>query len=65
MIVSRVKYYMENKDVSINNVTEKNGLPDATILRARRERIVQYRLETLQTIAFFPGCTVKDLFKEQ
>lgn len=64
MIVSRVKDLMINKDVSIRKMAEKTGLSDATILRARREQIVQCRLETLQTIADFLECRVKDLFEE-
>jgi hypothetical protein len=65
MLKSNVKKIMEEKGITIRSMIEKTGLADVTILRARREQIVQCRLETLERIANCLGCKVKDLFEEE
>ena len=64
MITSNVKKIMEEKRVTIRAMIEKTGLADVTILRARRGRIAQCKLETLETIANYLNCKIKDLFDE-
>jgi hypothetical protein len=65
MLTSNVKRIMEEKGITIRGLIEKTRLADVTILRARREQIVQCRLTTLQIIAEGLGCKVKDLFDEE
>ena len=64
MITSNVKKLMDDKGVTIRGMVALSGLSDKTILRARGEHIVECRLYTLQTIANFLECKVKDLFEE-
>lgn len=64
MITSNVKKIMDAKGIRIRALVALSGLSDKTILRARNEHIVECRLYTLQTIAKFLGCSVKDLFDE-
>ena len=64
MITSNVKRLMEEKGITIRKMVELTGLADVTILRSRREAIVQCRLSTLETIALCLKCKVKDLFEE-
>ena len=64
MITSNVRKIMENNKVTIREMVEQTGLSDNTILRARCEQINQCRFYTLETIANFLGCKVKDLFDE-
>jgi DNA-binding Xre family transcriptional regulator len=64
MLTSNVKKIMENKGVTIRKMVEQTGLADKTILRARCEQISQCRIYTLETIAAFLDCKVKDLFDE-
>jgi DNA-binding Xre family transcriptional regulator len=64
MITSNIRKIMENKGVTIRNMVEQTGLADKTILRARCEQINQCRVYTLETIADFLDCKVKDLFDE-
>lgn len=64
MITSNVKKIMDEKGIRIRKLVVISGLADKTILRARNEHIVECRLRTLQTIAEFLGCSVKDLFDE-
>jgi len=65
MIVSNVKKMMEDKNVTIRQMMAGTGLSDKTILRARCEQINQCRLYTLESIAVFLECKLKDLFEEQ
>lgn len=65
MILSKVKTLMDEKGMTIRALVSLSGLSDKTILRARSERIIECRLYTLQSIAKFLGCTVKDLFDEE
>jgi len=64
MLTSNVKKLMEEKGVTIRMMVAKTGLADVTILRARREQIIQCRLVTLESIAKCLGCKIKDLFDE-
>ena len=64
MITSNVKKIMNNKGVTIRKMVEHTGLADKTILRARCEQINQCRVYTLEIIADFLNCKVKDLFNE-
>lgn len=64
MITSNVKKLMEEQSITIRKMMEETGLADVTILRARRELIIQCRLSTLEIIAKCLGCSVKDLFDE-
>ena len=65
MIRSNVKKIMEEKGVTIRGMVEVTGLADVTILRARKPMIAKCRLETLEIMANFLGCTIKDLFDEE
>ena len=64
MITSNVKKIMDDKGVTIRGLVALSGLSDKTILRARSEHIIECRLYTLQTIAKFLECNIKDLFEE-
>jgi len=64
MIISNIKKMMKEKNVTIRQMMAGTGLSDKTILRARCEQINQCRLYTLETIAEFLGCKLKDLFEE-
>lgn len=65
MITSNVKKIMEDKEVTIRKMVEVTGLSDTTILRARCGQINLCRLNTLEVIAGFLECSVKDLFDEE
>lgn len=64
MVKSNVKELMEAKGITIRKMVTMTQLADVTILRARREQILQCRLETLETIAKCLDCKIKDLFDE-
>lgn len=64
MLTSNIKALMEEKKVTIREMMEKTGLSGETITRARKEQISLCRLTTLETIAKYLGCKVKDLFEE-
>ena len=64
MITSNVRKIMENKGITIREMVEQTGLADKTILRARCRQINQCRVYTLEMIADFLDCKVKDLFNE-
>jgi DNA-binding Xre family transcriptional regulator len=55
---------MEEKGISVRAMVAGAGLSDKTILRARCSRINECRVYTLEAIAMFLGCKVKDLFEE-
>jgi len=55
---------MEDRGVTIRMMVAGTGISDKTILRARCERINECRVYTLEAIAAFLGCKVKDLFDE-
>jgi len=65
MITSNIKKIMEKKGVTIRKMVQDTRLADVTILRARREQISQGRLCTLEVMAEYLGCTIKDLFEEE
>ena len=65
MITSNVKKIMKDKGVTIRKMVAETGLSDTTILRTRCEQINLCRLNTLETIANFLECKVKDLFNEE
>ena len=64
MITSNVRKIMEDKGVTIRTMVARTGISDKTILRARCERINECRVYTLEAIAEFLECKVKDLFDE-
>lgn len=64
MITSNIRKIMEEKGVTIRAMIQGTGLADMTIHRARREQISQCRLCTLEVIAKYLGCAIKDLFEE-
>jgi len=64
MIVSNVRKMMEDKGITIRDMVAKTGISDKTILRARCSRINECRLYTLEAMASFLECKVKDLFEE-
>ena len=64
MITSNIRKMMEDKGVTIRDMVAKTGLSDKTILRARCSRINECRVYTLEAIANFLDCKVKDLFDE-
>lgn len=65
MIQSNIKKLMENKGITLRDLMEKTGLSNETILRARGDKILKCRLETLVAIAAALGCGVKTLFDEK
>jgi len=64
MITSNIKQIMEAQHVSIRTMVYDTGLSNMTILRARSTQISQCRLCTLDVIAKYLKCRVKDLFEE-
>ncbi|CAK7071201.1 MAG: hypothetical protein DELT_01893 [Desulfovibrio sp.] len=64
MVVSRLKQLMETNGVTLRDLMAKTGLSNETVLRARSEKIVKCRLETLVTIAAALQCKTKDLYDE-
>lgn len=64
MITSNLKNIMKEKKVSIRVMVQNTGLSNMTILKARRAQISQCRLCTLEIIAEYLGCKIKDLFEE-
>ena len=64
MLTSNVKRIMKEKGVTIRAMNEATGLSFETITRARKEHINLCRLNTLEAIAKYLGCKVKDLFEE-
>ncbi len=64
MITSNLKQMMEEKKISIRTMVYATGLSNMTILRARGKGIHQCRLCTLEVMAAYLGCKVKDLFDE-
>ena len=65
MITSNIKKIMEKKGVTIRKMVQETRLADVTILRARREQISQCRLCTLEVMAEYLDCKIKDLFEEE
>lgn len=64
MITSNLKKIMEDKRITIRKMIQDTGLSDMTILRARRKQISQCRLCTLEIMATYLECKIKDLFEE-
>lgn len=64
MITSNIKPLMEERKISIRTMVRDTGISNMTILRARRNEINQCRLCTLEVIAGYLECRVKDLFEE-
>jgi len=64
MIVSNTKKIMEEKKVTIRQMVRDIGVSNTTIQRARCSEITLCRLYTLEAIAGYLGCKVKDLFDE-
>lgn len=65
MITSNLKRLMEERKISIRTLVYETGISNMTILRARKDGIAQCRLSTLEVIADYLGCRVKDLFDER
>lgn len=65
MITSNLKKIMEEKKISIRTMVYDTGISNMTILRARRDGIIQCRLHTLEIIAKYLGCKTKDLYEER
>ena len=65
MLTSNVKRIMQEKGVTIRAMSESTGLSLETISRARKEHISLCRLNTLEIIASYLRCKVKDLFEEE
>ncbi len=64
MVKSNVRELMEKQGVTLRKMVALTRLSDVTIMRARREHIIQCRLSTLETLAKSLGCSIKDLFDE-
>lgn len=64
MIKSRIKEQMEAKGVSVLALSLDTGLATETITRARDDRILYCKLQTLEVIANALGLKIKDLFSE-
>jgi DNA-binding Xre family transcriptional regulator len=64
MLTSNVKRIMGEKKVTIRAMNEATGLSFETISRARKDQINLCRLNTLEAMAGYLGCKVKDLFDE-
>lgn len=65
MIISNIKSLMEERGVTVRELEEKTGISNRTIMRARCGDIAKCRLYTLQAIADYLSCNIKDLFEEQ
>lgn len=64
MLTSNVRKIMEERNVTIRAMGAKTGLSGETITRARGQEIIQCRLATLEIIATYLDCKIKDLFEE-
>ena len=64
MITSNIKAIMEEKKASVRELSYTTGLSTTTIQKARRGKISQCRLCTLEVMAGYLGCKIKDLFDE-
>ena len=64
MIVSKVRQMMESKKITIRRMMWDTGLANETILRARGKEIRQCHLHTLEIMAQYLACKIKDLFDE-
>jgi len=65
MIISNIKWIMEDQKVTVRALMARTGLSNETILRARSEKIRLCRLDTLATIAGVLGVRTKDLYEEE
>lgn len=65
MIQGRVKETMDDRGISIRDLSKATGLSTCTIHRARGGQFTKCTLETLATIAGALGVKVKDLFEER
>ena len=64
MIKSRVREMMEEKGITVLDLSMETGLATETITRARGDKIQVCRLDTLEALAQALGVKVKDLFSE-
>jgi len=64
MVVSKIKYLMEQQEISVRKMCDLTGLSLQTVVRARDARISTCTVGVLETIARALGCQVKDLFEE-
>ena len=65
MIISNIRWIMEDQKVTVRALMARTGLSNETILRARSEKIRLCRLDTLATIAGALGVRTKDLYEEE
>lgn len=65
VVVSKIKDLMQEQGLTLKDLEQRTGLSNETINRARGERILKCRVETLQTIATALGVKVTDLFEEK
>jgi len=64
MITSNIKKIMEEKKLTVRAMNAATGLSLETISRARLKGINQCRLCTLEVMAGYLDCKVKDLLDE-
>jgi len=64
MLKGKVKEVMEQKGVTIRQLTGMTGLSSGTLHRARGKQFTKCTLDTLDTLAAALGVKVKDLFEE-
>lgn len=64
MLISNVKRIMTEKGVTIRAMVADTGLSGDTISRARKAQISMCSLGTLEIMAKYLGCKIKDLFDE-
>lgn len=65
MIESRLADIMEEKGVTVLELSHESGVATETITRARGEKVGKCRLDTLEKIANVLQVSVKDLFEER
>lgn len=65
LIISKIKELMKDQKVTIKDLQSRTGLSGETLLRARDERFVKCRVETLEVIAKALGVRLVDLFEEK
>ena len=64
MLSSNLDKIMIEKRVSFRDMVRKTGLSGETINRARKNKINCCTLKTLEKIAAYLKCDIKDLFDE-
>ncbi len=64
MVVSKIKYLMEQQGISVRKMCALTGLSLQTVVRSRDARISTCTVGVLEVIAHALGVRVIDLFEE-